>query len=155
MAATGAKVFCTVRDMKKGESALADILKPGQVELVKMDLNSLDSVRAAARDVLFKTPPSPHLILPQHQKSQARPMPAPIVPNLESPYSMTHTAPTAPHRTYPAMKWREPTVRHRLLKASHKLGTKKQSGSGSSVHAMPFMHGRRIIAGPDGAARRK
>ncbi|KAL8905169.1 MAG: hypothetical protein Q9207_002796 [Kuettlingeria erythrocarpa] len=55
MAATGAKVFCTVRDMKKGESALADILKPGQVELVKMDLNSLDSVRAAARDVLSKT----------------------------------------------------------------------------------------------------
>ncbi|KAL8705625.1 MAG: hypothetical protein Q9201_001262 [Fulgogasparrea decipioides] len=55
MAATGAKVFCTARDLRKGESALADILKPGQVELVKMDLNSLDSVRSAAKDVLSKT----------------------------------------------------------------------------------------------------
>lgn len=55
VAATGAKVFATVRDMKKGETALADILKPGQVELVKMDLNSLDSVRAAAKEVLSKT----------------------------------------------------------------------------------------------------
>ncbi|KAI4087759.1 MAG: hypothetical protein LQ344_006578 [Seirophora lacunosa] len=55
MAATGAKVFCTARDMKKGEAALADILKPGQVELVKMDLNSLDSVRTAAKEILSKT----------------------------------------------------------------------------------------------------
>ena len=55
MAATGAKLFCTVRDMKKGEAALADILKPGRVELVKMDLNSLDSVREAAREVLAQT----------------------------------------------------------------------------------------------------
>ncbi|KAL8715448.1 MAG: hypothetical protein Q9220_000782 [cf. Caloplaca sp. 1 TL-2023] len=55
MAATGAKVFCTVRDTKKGEAALADVLKPGQVELVKMDLNSLDSVRSAAKEVLSKT----------------------------------------------------------------------------------------------------
>lgn len=54
-AATGARVFCTVRDMQKGESALADILKPGQVVLVKMDLNSLDSVRSAARSVLSQT----------------------------------------------------------------------------------------------------
>lgn len=55
MAATGAKVFCTVRDIKKGEAALADILKPGRVELIKMDLNSLDSVREAAQEVLSKT----------------------------------------------------------------------------------------------------
>ncbi|KAL8726432.1 MAG: hypothetical protein Q9166_006710 [cf. Caloplaca sp. 2 TL-2023] len=55
MAATGAKVFATARDIKKGESALADILKPGQVELVKMDLDSLDSVRAAVKQVLSKT----------------------------------------------------------------------------------------------------
>ncbi|KAL8951805.1 MAG: hypothetical protein Q9222_002254 [Ikaeria aurantiellina] len=55
MAATGAKVFCTVRDTKKGEAALADVLKPGQVELVKMDLNSLDSIRSAAKEVLSKT----------------------------------------------------------------------------------------------------
>ncbi|KAL8994962.1 MAG: hypothetical protein Q9169_005203 [Polycauliona sp. 2 TL-2023] len=55
IAATGAKVFCTVRDMKKGESALADILQPGKVVLVNMDLNSLDSVRSAAKSVLSQT----------------------------------------------------------------------------------------------------
>ncbi|KAL9594893.1 MAG: hypothetical protein Q9219_006770 [cf. Caloplaca sp. 3 TL-2023] len=55
MAATGAKVFCTVRDVNKGEAALAGILKPGQVELIEMDLNSLESVRQAAKDVLSKT----------------------------------------------------------------------------------------------------
>lgn len=55
IALTGAKVFCTVRDVKKGEAALGDTLKPGQVELVKMDLNSLESVRDAAKEVLSKT----------------------------------------------------------------------------------------------------
>ncbi|KAL9036767.1 MAG: hypothetical protein Q9180_004105 [Flavoplaca navasiana] len=55
IAATGAKVFCTVRHIKKGESALADILKPDHVVLVNMDLNSLDSVRSAARSVLSQT----------------------------------------------------------------------------------------------------
>ncbi|KAI4251646.1 MAG: hypothetical protein L6R42_008304, partial [Xanthoria sp. 1 TBL-2021] len=55
IAATGAKVLCTVRDVKKGESALADILKPGQVALVNMDLNSLESVRSAAKSVLSQT----------------------------------------------------------------------------------------------------
>ncbi|KAI4181665.1 MAG: hypothetical protein L6R41_006481 [Letrouitia leprolyta] len=52
---TGAKVFCTVRDVKKGEAALAGTLIPGRVELVKMDLNSLKSVRDAAKEVLSKT----------------------------------------------------------------------------------------------------
>ncbi|KAL8851645.1 MAG: hypothetical protein Q9221_003482 [Calogaya cf. arnoldii] len=55
IAATGAKVFCTVRDNKKGESALADVLKSGKVVLVHMDLNSLDSVRSAAKSVLSQT----------------------------------------------------------------------------------------------------
>lgn len=44
---TGARLFLGVRDIAKGESALSDILKPGHVEIIKMDLNSLDSVRAA------------------------------------------------------------------------------------------------------------
>ncbi|KAL8998384.1 MAG: hypothetical protein Q9188_006112 [Gyalolechia gomerana] len=48
-------VFCTVRDIKKGEAALIDVLKPGQVELVKIDLNSLESVRDAVKEVLSKT----------------------------------------------------------------------------------------------------
>ena len=47
LAATGAKCFLGVRDQKKGEQALHDILKPGQVELLLMDLNSLDSVSPA------------------------------------------------------------------------------------------------------------
>ncbi|KAL8788917.1 MAG: hypothetical protein Q9213_001440 [Squamulea squamosa] len=55
IAVTGAKVFCTVRDVKKGESALADILNPSQVILVKMDLSALDSVRSAAKSVLSQT----------------------------------------------------------------------------------------------------
>ena len=45
LATTGAKLFLGVRDLKKGEAALKDILKPGHVELVAMDLNSLESVR--------------------------------------------------------------------------------------------------------------
>ena len=53
--ATGAKLFLGVRDISKGQSALSDILKPGRVELLKMDLNSLDSVRAAAAEFLKKS----------------------------------------------------------------------------------------------------
>lgn len=45
MAATGAKLFLGVRNTEKGEAALKDILKPGHIEMLKMDLNSLDSVR--------------------------------------------------------------------------------------------------------------
>ena len=55
LATTGAKVFCGVRNMAKGETALADILNPGHVELLKMDLNSLDSVRAAAEEFKKKS----------------------------------------------------------------------------------------------------
>ena len=55
MALTGAKVYCTVRNVKKGEDALSDILEPGRVELLEMDLNSLESVRAAAKDFLSKS----------------------------------------------------------------------------------------------------
>lgn len=47
---TGAKLFLGVRDTAKGQAALSDILKPGYVELLKMDLNSLDSVRSAAEE---------------------------------------------------------------------------------------------------------
>lgn len=47
---TGAKLFLGVRDIAKGQAALSDILKPGYVELLKMDLNSLDSVRSAAEE---------------------------------------------------------------------------------------------------------
>ncbi|MCJ1269400.1 hypothetical protein MMC22_009292 [Lobaria immixta] len=55
LSATGAKLFLGVRDTAKGESALSEILEPGRVELLKMDLNSLDSVRAAAQTFLEKS----------------------------------------------------------------------------------------------------
>lgn len=52
---TGAKLFLGVRDTVKGQAALSDILKPGHVELLKMDLNSLDSVRSAAEEFKHKS----------------------------------------------------------------------------------------------------
>ena len=47
---TGAQLFLGVRDVVKGRAALSDIIKPGHVELLRMDLNSLDSVRSAAEE---------------------------------------------------------------------------------------------------------
>ena len=55
MLATGAKVYCTARDTAKGEKALEGILEPGRVELLLLDLNSLQSVRACAKDFLSKS----------------------------------------------------------------------------------------------------
>ena len=55
LSATGAKLFLGVRDIAKGVSALADILEPGRVELLKIDLNSLESVREGARTFLQKS----------------------------------------------------------------------------------------------------
>lgn len=55
LAATGGKVFCTVRDLKKGEVACKDFLEPGRVELIEMDNGSLASVRAAAHTFLEKS----------------------------------------------------------------------------------------------------
>jgi NAD(P)-dependent dehydrogenase (short-subunit alcohol dehydrogenase family) len=54
-AATGGKVFLTVRDLKKGEETCKSFLEPGRVELLEMDNNSLDSVRAAAKTFLSKS----------------------------------------------------------------------------------------------------
>ncbi|MCJ1396479.1 hypothetical protein MMC18_009369 [Xylographa bjoerkii] len=55
LAATGGKVFLTVRDLKKGEAACKSYLEPGRVELLEMDNNSLNSVRAAATTFLGKS----------------------------------------------------------------------------------------------------
>ena len=54
-AATGGKVFLTARNLKKGEEACKSFLEPGRVELIEMDNNSLDSVRAAAKSFLSKS----------------------------------------------------------------------------------------------------
>lgn len=52
---TEAGLFLVVRDVAKGDAALSDILKPGHVELLKMDLNSQNSVRAVAAGFLKKS----------------------------------------------------------------------------------------------------
>ncbi|KAK0119481.1 hypothetical protein ONS95_010928 [Cadophora gregata] len=55
LAATGGKVFLTVRNLKKGEEACKSFLEPGRVELLEMDNNSLASVRKAAKEFLGKS----------------------------------------------------------------------------------------------------
>ncbi|KAH7419652.1 short-chain dehydrogenase/reductase-like protein [Cadophora sp. MPI-SDFR-AT-0126] len=50
---TGARLFCTARDLDKAKTALAGILD--RVELIEMDNTSLSSVRAAAKEVLQKS----------------------------------------------------------------------------------------------------
>lgn len=52
LSATGATLFLTARDIKKAETALAEVLEPGRVSLVKMDLASFASIRAAAATIL-------------------------------------------------------------------------------------------------------
>lgn len=55
LSTTGATLYLTVRDLEKGKSACADILEPGRVELLHMDLDSLSSVQAAAAEFLSKS----------------------------------------------------------------------------------------------------
>ena len=50
--ATGAHIFGAVRDLPKGQKALSDILEPGKVDLLHLDLNSLASVRKFAAEFL-------------------------------------------------------------------------------------------------------
>ncbi|KAI8936172.1 hypothetical protein NX059_006606 [Plenodomus lindquistii] len=49
---TGAHIFTTARDLEKGKKALAAILEPGKVELLHLDLNSLNSVRKCSAEFL-------------------------------------------------------------------------------------------------------
>ncbi|KAM0346259.1 hypothetical protein ACHAPU_005686 [Fusarium lateritium] len=55
LAATGIKLFLTARDLSKAQKALADFWNPDQMELVQLELSSMDSVRAAAKSILSKT----------------------------------------------------------------------------------------------------
>ena len=55
LASTGMRVFATVRNLKKGEEALKDVLSPGKVELIHMDNTSMESVRAGAKEFLDKS----------------------------------------------------------------------------------------------------
>ncbi|KAF3928980.1 hypothetical protein ABW19_dt0202302 [Dactylella cylindrospora] len=58
--ATGAKLFITVRDIEKGKELIKDIESgdfnnPNGIELLYMELDSLDSVRAAVKEFLSKS----------------------------------------------------------------------------------------------------
>ncbi|KAF2832793.1 NAD(P)-binding protein [Ophiobolus disseminans] len=50
--ATGARLFLTARNLSKGRDALGDIIEPGKVDLLLLDLNSLASVRKFADQFL-------------------------------------------------------------------------------------------------------
>ncbi|KAI1359660.1 short chain dehydrogenase [Xylaria arbuscula] len=55
---TGADVYITSRDLAKGKQVADELLadgKPGKVEVIQMDLDSLDSVRAAAKEFLQRS----------------------------------------------------------------------------------------------------
>ncbi|KAL3134266.1 hypothetical protein ABBQ38_006530 [Trebouxia sp. C0009 RCD-2024] len=57
---TGAHLFLTVRDTQKGEAVVKDILgsgtSHGKVELLKLELDSLASVKVCVSDFLSKSP---------------------------------------------------------------------------------------------------
>lgn len=57
--ATGADVFITARDLKKAQGVIDDILKSseggGKLEVIEMDMNSLDSVKKAAQAFLARS----------------------------------------------------------------------------------------------------
>ncbi|EPE35078.1 NAD(P)-binding Rossmann-fold containing protein [Glarea lozoyensis ATCC 20868] len=50
LSSTGSTLFLTARNLPKAEAALKDILEPGRVELLEMDMNSLESVRNGAAE---------------------------------------------------------------------------------------------------------
>ena len=52
---TGATLYLTARDVPKAKSELSDLTTSGRVHLVELDLTSLESVRACAKDVLSQT----------------------------------------------------------------------------------------------------
>ncbi|KAI0516982.1 short chain dehydrogenase [Xylaria bambusicola] len=55
---TGADIYITSRELSKGKQVSDDLLadgKPGKVEVIQMDLSSLDSVRAAVKEFLQKS----------------------------------------------------------------------------------------------------
>ncbi|OOG00655.1 hypothetical protein ASPCADRAFT_38553 [Aspergillus carbonarius ITEM 5010] len=55
LAATGADLYLTARNLDKARAALSDIFQPETMELVQMDQTSLSSVRQAAAAILAKT----------------------------------------------------------------------------------------------------
>ena len=56
LARRGARVLMACRDPKRGEAALEQVQQVGTAELVRLDLASLASVRAAAADIAGRAP---------------------------------------------------------------------------------------------------
>lgn len=60
LASRGARVFVAVRDVEKTKNILADIAQKhpdnGGLEILKVELDSLESVKAAANDFLQRSP---------------------------------------------------------------------------------------------------
>lgn len=48
-------MYLGVRDLEKGKQALGEILEPGRVELLELDIGSMESVRTAAKTFLSKS----------------------------------------------------------------------------------------------------
>lgn len=55
LAATGATLFLTVRDLEKAKTTLHELMQSDRVFIVKMDNSSLASIRAAAAEILAKS----------------------------------------------------------------------------------------------------
>jgi NAD(P)-dependent dehydrogenase (short-subunit alcohol dehydrogenase family) len=53
--ATGATLYLTARNLEKANTALPDLITSERVHILELDLNSLDSVRACAREFLSKS----------------------------------------------------------------------------------------------------
>jgi NAD(P)-dependent dehydrogenase (short-subunit alcohol dehydrogenase family) len=55
LAATGARLILTARNLEKAGKALKDFFDPARMELVHMDNESMESVRTAAAQILLKS----------------------------------------------------------------------------------------------------
>lgn len=55
LSTTGARLFLTARGFEKAKTALEGIYDPERMEIVEMEQGSLESVRAAAKQILSKT----------------------------------------------------------------------------------------------------
>ncbi|PYH94907.1 putative short-chain dehydrogenase/reductase [Aspergillus ellipticus CBS 707.79] len=55
LAATGANLFLTARDLSRAQAALGDFFQPETMTLTQMDQTSMESVRQAAKAILAKT----------------------------------------------------------------------------------------------------
>ncbi|KAL2127947.1 hypothetical protein VTI74DRAFT_9937 [Chaetomium olivicolor] len=61
--ATGATLLLTARNLAKAHKNLAGILEPGRVSLVEMNLDSFQSIRAGAAQILSATKGQVHILI--------------------------------------------------------------------------------------------